>query len=81
LGQLVLRKGGAGAMIWMTPPRGAKCYRTAGAAPPPRRLREDFYGRYNQKARMLVERAEGRAVLVRLAKWTKVRSCRSWKTN
>jgi len=52
-----------------------------GAALPPRRLREDLYGRYNQKARMLLERAEVRAVLVRLAGRTKVRPCQSRKTN
>jgi hypothetical protein len=81
LGQLVLRKEEAGAMLWVTPPRGAQCYRTVGAALPPRRLREDLYGRCNQKARMLLERAEVRAVLVRLAGRTKVRPCQSRKIN
>ena len=36
LGHRVLRKEEAGAMIWMNPQRGAGCYRTLGAAPPPR---------------------------------------------
>jgi len=68
-------------MIWMTPPRGAGCYRTVGAALPPSRVQEDLHDRYKQAARTLVEKGKVRVDLVRLAKWGKVRPCQSQKTN